>query len=171
MRYHLRCETSEGEIKIAKDAGSEANWIATIVTQGQEQVKKIGVSRDLVRVQESDGSFRRLAFTPQNSTAKTISFFYNGRPRNINSVGGVAGSVEGQQSEGVVVAPMNGQVIKILGEVGDTVECGEIVLILEAMKMENEVTATISGQLIELSVATGQTVSPGQTMFLIAAVE
>ena len=87
----------------------------------------------------------------------------------MQSVGGVGGSVEGAQSEGAVLAPMNGQVVKIPLEVGDSVESGDIVLILEAMKMENEVTAPISGTLSELSVTSGQTVSPGQPLFLVEA--
>ena len=66
---------------------------------------------------------------------------------------------------------MNGQVVKVPVSLGDSVESGDIVLILEAMKMENEVTAPIAGKLVELSVAPGQTVSPGQPLFQIEAIE
>jgi biotin carboxyl carrier protein len=66
---------------------------------------------------------------------------------------------------------MNGQVVKLVKKVGDTVENGEIVLILEAMKMENEVSAPKSGVLTELKVEPGQTVSPGQLLFCVEAAE
>ena len=66
---------------------------------------------------------------------------------------------------------MNGQVVKVPVSLGDSVESGDIVLILEAMKMENEVTAPIAGKLVELSVVPGQTVSPGQPLFQIEAIE
>ena len=86
-------------------------------------------------------------------------------------MGGVGSRVEGSQSEGTVCAPMNGQVVKIPALLGDDVECGDIVLILEAMKMENEVTAAIAGKLTGLFVEPGETVAPGQKLFTIEAVE
>jgi biotin carboxyl carrier protein len=66
---------------------------------------------------------------------------------------------------------MNGQVVKITKKVGEPVESGEIVLILEAMKMENEVSAPISGVLTELRVEPGQAVAPGQLLFCVEASE
>lgn len=126
---------------------------------------------DLVQVRQEDGSYRRLAYTPNLVEPKEIQFFYQGRPRTVQAVGGVGGSVEGAQSEGAVLAPMNGQVVKLPVQVGDRVESGGIVLILEAMKMENEVTAPISGTLAQLSVSSGDTVSPGQPLFVIEAGE
>jgi biotin carboxyl carrier protein len=129
------------------------------------------VGPGVIQVMEADGSYRRLAYTPAQAEPREVQFFYQGRPRAVQSVGGVGGSVEGSQSEGAVVAPMNGQVVKVPVQVGDPVESGDIVLILEAMKMENEVTAPISGTLAELSVSAGQTVSPGQPLFSIEAIE
>jgi biotin carboxyl carrier protein len=66
---------------------------------------------------------------------------------------------------------MNGQVVKVPVQVGEQLESGSIVLILEAMKMENEVTAPIAGKLSSLNVAPGDTVNPGQTLFTIEPVE
>ena len=51
------------------------------------------------------------------------------RPRR-----GVGGS-------GQVTVPMQGTIVKVLVEVGDAVEAGEAVCVLEAMKMENQITA------------------------------
>ena len=150
---------------------SEAGYTASVTLEEKSIEREVVVEPGLVQVREEDGSYRRLAFTRGGVDSKEVRFFHAGRPRSVQSVGGVGGSVEGTQSEGAVVAPMNGQVVKVPIGLGDSVESGDIVLILEAMKMENEVTAPIAGKLVELSVAPGQTVSPGQPLFQIEAIE
>jgi acetyl-CoA carboxylase biotin carboxyl carrier protein len=52
-------------------------------------------------------------------------------------------------------------------EVGDTVERGQKVGIVEAMKMMNEVTSDYRGQVAEILVANGETVQYEQTLMLI----
>src|SRR5262249_10263103 len=66
---------------------------------------------------------------------------------------------------GVAVAPMSGQVTKILRALGERVEAGEVILVLEAMKMENEVVAPGAGVIRALHVKVGDNVSPGQKLF------
>ncbi|MBI3925737.1 MAG: biotin/lipoyl-binding protein [Armatimonadetes bacterium] len=72
-----------------------------------------------------------------------------------------------QAGNGAVLAPMNGQVVKLLKAPGAQVEAGEVVLVLEAMKMENEVAAPVEGHLSEIAVGEGQTVNPGTLLFRI----
>ncbi|MGH3859823.1 acetyl/propionyl/methylcrotonyl-CoA carboxylase subunit alpha [Actinokineospora sp.] len=60
-----------------------------------------------------------------------------------------------------VTAPMQGTIVKIAVEDGQTVEAGELVLVLEAMKMENPVTAHKSGTITGLGIAVGETVTTG----------
>jgi acetyl-CoA/propionyl-CoA carboxylase biotin carboxyl carrier protein len=42
---------------------------------------------------------------------------------------------------GTVAVPMQGTIVKVLVAVGDTVEVGQTICVLEAMKMENNVNA------------------------------
>ena len=63
---------------------------------------------------------------------------------------------------------MQGTIIKVLAAVGDTVEVGQTVAILEAMKMENAVQAEKAGTVTEVKVAPGDTVAAGDTVLLIA---
>lgn len=176
MRYHLRASESEAEVNLStkptpQPSSGTQQLLATILTPDQDWEEELLVSSGLVQVKQADGSWKRLRYLEDTVSSGTTSFFHEGRPRIVESVGGVGGSVEGNQSEGVVCAPMNGQVVKMVAKTGDCLESGDIVLILEAMKMENEVTAPIKGTLSELSVTAGQTVSPGQTLFRIEAVE
>ena len=51
--------------------------------------------------------------------------------------------------------------------VGDRVESGQIVCILEAMKLFNDVEAEISGEIVEILVADGDLVEFGQPLFSV----
>lgn len=68
-------------------------------------------------------------------------------------------------SEGVEInASLPGSVFKVLVNVGDSVEEGEVVIILEAMKMEIEVVAPQSGTISALHVKQGDTIENGQLL-------
>lgn len=69
---------------------------------------------------------------------------------------------------GGVNAPMPGTVLKVNKSVGDRVEAGEAVIILEAMKMENDINSPISGTIKSISVNKGDSVSAGQFLFEVA---
>ncbi|WP_455331343.1 acetyl-CoA carboxylase biotin carboxyl carrier protein [Exiguobacterium profundum] len=51
--------------------------------------------------------------------------------------------------------------------IGDRVESGQIVCILEAMKLFNDVEAEISGEIVEVLVADGDLVEFGQPLFSV----
>ena len=51
--------------------------------------------------------------------------------------------------------------------VGDSVEAGQTVVILEAMKMENAVAATKAGIVKDVRVAAGDSVSAGDVVVVI----
>lgn len=70
-------------------------------------------------------------------------------------------------SNGIVVSPMPGTVVKVTAAQGDKVEAGQPVLVLEAMKMENEITAPKSGVISAMYVGEGKTVAGGEALFEI----
>jgi len=63
-----------------------------------------------------------------------------------------------------VTSPMHGTVVSVRKEVGEQVEQGETLVVIEAMKMENEVVAHRSGTLTAVSASVGETVESGQTL-------
>ena len=77
-----------------------------------------------------------------------------------HSAAAVAGS-------GTVTVPMQGTIVKVLVAVGDPVELGQTICILEAMKMENAVNADKSGVVAELRVAAGDSVGGGDVVAVI----
>ena len=67
-----------------------------------------------------------------------------------------------------VTAPMPGKILSLKVNVGDSVNSGDLVLLLEAMKMENEVFATASGKVTEIRVKSGDNVNTGDVLLVIA---
>ena len=65
---------------------------------------------------------------------------------------------------GDVTTPMPGAVVRIRVKVGDKVEAGDTVLIVEAMKMENEVHTPISGVVEKIYVSEGDSVNPDEVL-------
>jgi len=60
-----------------------------------------------------------------------------------------------------IVAPMPGLVVRVSVTVGDRVEAGQGVVVMEAMKMENELRATAAGVVKSVEVAAGTAVEKG----------
>nr|WP_031466946.1 acetyl/propionyl/methylcrotonyl-CoA carboxylase subunit alpha [Sciscionella sp. SE31] len=63
-----------------------------------------------------------------------------------------------------VTAPMQGTIVKIAVEDGQTVEAGELLVVLEAMKMENPVNAHKSGVITSLGISGGDSVTQGAVL-------
>ncbi len=60
--------------------------------------------------------------------------------------------------EGSVTVSMPGRIVKLLVAVGDAVEAGQSVMIVEAMKMENQVKAGRSGVVVDIHVDENESV-------------
>ena len=68
---------------------------------------------------------------------------------------------EGRQQ---VLAPMPGKVVRLLVKVGDKVEAGQGLLVVEAMKMQNEIRSPKSGVVERLQAKEGQPVNAGEVL-------
>jgi acetyl-CoA/propionyl-CoA carboxylase biotin carboxyl carrier protein len=96
---------------------------------------------------------------PQVTTGSTAR---PGRPRPSAGPGGHGGAGSGQ-----VAVPMQGTIVKVLVGVGDSVEAGQAVTVLEAMKMENNITAETAGTVTEVKVKPGDAVGAGDVVVVI----
>ena len=72
-------------------------------------------------------------------------------------------SVTGAAGTGLA-SPMQGTVVKIAVEEGQSVEAGDLVIVLEAMKMEQPLTAHTSGVIKNLKAVIGETVASGTVL-------
>ncbi|WP_419769645.1 MAG: biotin/lipoyl-containing protein [Candidatus Marinarcus sp.] len=67
-----------------------------------------------------------------------------------------------------VEATVNGNIWKLVAKVGDKVEKGDVIAILEAMKMEIDVEAPVSGTISSITVTTNEPVDEGQVIAIIS---
>jgi len=82
--------------------------------------------------------------------------------RSTSTSGGGAGGGSGQ-----IAVPMQGTIVKVLVEVGQAVEAGQSVVVLEAMKMENQIEADKTGTVKAINVKPGDTVGAGDVVVVI----
>ena len=70
---------------------------------------------------------------------------------------------------GAITAPMPGTILSVSAAVGDKVEQGQVLLVLEAMKMENEIMAPSAGTVEQVNATQGESVNAGDTLIVISA--
>ena len=70
-------------------------------------------------------------------------------------------------AQGGLQAPMPGAVLSVHVEVGQAVDAGELLVVLEAMKMEHRVTAPSPGIVTELRVGAGDPVATGDVLVVM----
>jgi biotin carboxyl carrier protein len=78
-----------------------------------------------------------------------------------------AGTAVARAGSGVVVAPMPGKIVAVLVQPGDTVEPGQLLVVLEAMKMETTLAAEIGGTVAAVHGAAGSMVDAGAVLIEI----
>ena len=63
-----------------------------------------------------------------------------------------------------LTAPIPGNVVEVFVKVGDEIEAGQVIVIIEAMKMKNSIRSTRGGKIAEVLVSAGQTVAHKQIL-------
>jgi acetyl-CoA/propionyl-CoA carboxylase, biotin carboxylase, biotin carboxyl carrier protein len=81
--------------------------------------------------------------------------------------GGATDGTNTGASAGQVTVPMQGTVVKVLVNEGDTIEAGQTVCVLEAMKMENNIVSPFAGTVVEVRVAPGSSVGTGDVVAVV----
>ena len=119
------------------------------------------VRRD-VDVEVNGKRFAVRVWVPESAGGAAAGETTRSRPSRAASTASSAVGGSGQ-----VTVPMQGTIVKVLVAVGDAVEAGDAVCVLEAMKMENNITAERSGTVTEVKVAAGDTVGAGDVVVVI----
>lgn len=66
--------------------------------------------------------------------------------------------------EKVCRSPVSGIVVRLVAQPGQTLQAGDVLLVLEAMKMETNITAPIDGKISVIRVNPGDSVQVGQVV-------
>jgi pyruvate carboxylase len=106
---------------------------------------------------------------------RTVFFELNGQPREVTvadrsiKTEAVARVKADPSNPGHVGAPIPGAVTSIVVEIGDRVNKGDRLLVMEAMKMQTTVYAPAAGQVTEKHVNVGQTVDAKDLLIVLAS--
>ena len=71
-------------------------------------------------------------------------------------------------AESNVESPMTGNVIEISVEIGQTVDVGDLLIVIESMKMENEIFSEVSGTINAILVKEEQNVGQEEVLMTIS---
>jgi pyruvate carboxylase len=114
---------------------------------------------------------------PQPDGTRTIFFELNGQPREVSVRDKALRAVEAAREKadpaeaGHVGAPIPGAISSIAVEVGQTVEKGDRLLVMEAMKMQSTIYAPIAGKVIQKLVNVGEKVEAKDLLMVLAAAQ
>jgi biotin carboxyl carrier protein len=67
----------------------------------------------------------------------------------------------------IIEAPLPGKIMCVEVTMGNTVEEGGVICVIEAMKMENPILSPAKGSVIEVAVSPGQVVKTGEKIAVI----
>ena len=156
------------------DATHSTKWVedtldltgvsATPITTDADAEPK--VQRD-VDVEVNGKRFAVKVFVPQSQAGAVVAGAgaASGAAKPRRGSGSGSGAAGG--GSGAVSVPMQGTIVKILVEVGQQVEAGATVCVLEAMKMENNIAAEKAGTVKEIKVSAGDSVGAGDVVVVI----
>ncbi|MFN2370252.1 MAG: acetyl-CoA carboxylase biotin carboxyl carrier protein subunit [Candidatus Krumholzibacteriia bacterium] len=161
MLLHLRDDDGDHAVAVVRQGG---RWLVTIDGREHElQAGPDGAGGWLVVWQ---GGRRRLR-TAARGQDRFV--FADGRTHHLQLVDpDQEGAAQADPAGPVLRAGMPGKVVRVLAAVGDRVEAGRPLVILESMKMETELAAAVAGTVARVHVADGQVVAQGDPLVDVA---
>lgn len=94
----------------------------------------------------------------------TLYLHWQGEMRSITTYDPIAAADASHSQHGGLTAPMNGSIVRVLVEAGQSVEAGAQLVVLEAMKMEHSIRAPHAGIVKALYCQEGEMVSEGSAL-------
>jgi len=153
-RKHVVELERTGEVSTVTLDGKPVDADAVQIAPSAISVMLGGQSFEIYILRSMDGTLK-LQCGPHEFSADIID------PRAWRGRKHGAVEVEGRQE---ILAPMPGKVVRLLAAVGDVVDAGQGLLVVEAMKMQNEIRSPKSGKLERLLVNEGQNVNAGEVL-------
>lgn len=121
-------------------------------------VLRLGQATHRLAVQRGEAAGR---YTLWTDGYRLVTEALDERTRAIRAM---TASVAVERGPAPLVAPMPGLIVRINVQVGDRVEPGQGLIVMEAMKMENELRAASAGTVAVVRVSTGVAVEKGAVL-------
>ena len=153
MKYQYTVKGVDYEVEIQDIEGNIANVTVNGIPFEVEMKQPVKAGKQKVKLSEE----RRVKSEESNSSSSAT----NASSATTTQPAAAAAS------DKPVVAPLPGTINEIKVKVGDKVNAGDTVVILEAMKMQNNIEAETSGTITSINVNKGDAVMEGDTLVTI----
>jgi len=132
----------------------------TVIVEGREYIVEVGdLEESPIKATVNQKTYH-VEVPPQNaSSEEQVS------PATVpGPVANKAASCRPTASNSAITAPMPGKIVKVKVKVGDNVNTGDVVCVLEAMKMKNMIHTSHAGVIASVAVISGQDVDYGEIL-------
>ena len=159
-KYEYKVKGVDYVVEIQDVEGNIANVTVNGIPFEVEMKQPVKSSKQKVKLSEG---LNNVSASPAASTSPAIGSSSAASPDSASS------SKQATPAAGKpVVAPLPGTINEIKVKVGDKVNAGDTVVVLEAMKMQNNIDAETSGTIASINVNKGDAVMEGDTLVTIA---
>ncbi|WLH33708.1 acetyl/propionyl/methylcrotonyl-CoA carboxylase subunit alpha [Pseudomonas sp. FP2196] len=141
ITLHLSCEGQDRALTL--DAGGNAKLSGEALV-----IEHDGVRRTLRAIRQGDSLYLQ----------------WEGELRRIQTYDPISAVDASHSHQGGLTAPMNGSIVRVLVEAGQSVEAGAQLVVLEAMKMEHSIRAPHAGVIKALYCQEGEMVGEGSAL-------
>lgn len=132
-------------------------WRSGLPTTVKLQLVVGGIKRS-VELQEDSVPSRRLAVVRKGNVAYVR---WGVEWHAVSRFDAMAEAAVSNSLQGGLTAPMNGSIVRVMAEVGQPVEAGTPLVVLEAMKMEHTIRAPDAGTVVAVYCKEGEMISEG----------
>ena len=159
-KYEYKVKGVDYVVEIQDVEGNVANVTVNGIPFEVEMKQPVKSSKQKVKLSERQNN---VSASPAASTSPAIA------SSSAASSDSASSSKQATPAAGKpVVAPLPGTINEIKVKVGDKVNTGDTVVVLEAMKMQNNIDAETSGTITSINVNKGDAVMEGDTLVTIA---
>jgi biotin carboxyl carrier protein len=167
MKLHVKTANLETEIELQ----IAAPRISAQIGEHVYEIELLQTARGRFVLSSAGKVFDcRVEGRPESGHA--VEVFVGGRSHRITLTdpkrlrgGAVAGGHADEAAR--IMAPMPGKVVRVLVSVGDQIDVGAGVAVVEAMKMQNELKSPKQGTVTAINVQVGATVNGGDVLAVI----
>ncbi len=159
-KYQYTVKGVDYEVEIQDIEGNIANVTVNGIPFEVEMKQPVKAGKQKVKLSEE----RRVKSEEINSSSAPQSAKASA---DLQSAASSGQTVNAGDAGKTVVAPLPGTINEIKVKVGDKVNAGDTVVILEAMKMQNNIEAETSGTITSINVNKGDAVMEGDTLVTI----
>ena len=166
MKYFVR--VGDQEIEVSRDGGDvDVNGIrshATLADVEGTPVRLLSIGDEVHRIVVRPGHGRGRYTVWVDGFRHEVEAL-DERAKAIRELSGASAGPTGLAP---LVAPMPGMIVRVAVEVGDVVQPGQGLMIMEAMKMENELRATAAATVTAIHAVAGTAVEKGALLIELA---